>query len=340
MTKRIEWEKLNFAYRDTGAYVTAAYRDGAWESVKSEQEPYLKLHIAATALHYGQACFEGLKAFQRADGTVALFRPEQNARRMSDSALRLAMEPPPEELFVEAVNQAVRINGDYVPPYGTGASLYVRPLLIGVSPHVGLHASEEYLLVVMAMPVGPYYKDGFFPVRAMVQERYDRAAPLGVGNIKAAGNYAAGLLGDMEIKQRGYPISLYLDSRSHRYVDEFGTSNFVAITSDGTYVTPESSSILPSITNKSLQAIARDFGLTVEQRPIAVDELEEFAEVGACGTAAILTPVCSIAHGDKEYTFGKCDQAGEMLTRLYREIQGIQYGEIEDRHHWMRVVAS
>ncbi len=335
MAKQIEWENLGFAYRDTGAYVTAAYRDGAWEAIKTEHNPYFNIHVAATALHYGQSCFEGLKAFRQKNGRTAVFRPDENAKRMIVSARRIAMEPPDEELFVEAVTQAIRLNSEYVPPYGTGASLYVRPLLIGTSPHVGLHASEDYLFIVLAMPVGPYYKDGFFPVKAMVQENYDRAAPLGVGNVKVAGNYAAGLIGDMAGKKKGYPICLYLDSKTHRFVDEFGTSNFFGITADGRYITPASSSILPSITNKSMQVIARDFGLSVEQRPIELDELESFIEVGACGTAAVITPVYSITHGDTEYTFGAPDMAGEMLTRLYREIQGIQYGEIEDRHEWM-----
>jgi branched-chain amino acid aminotransferase len=185
------------------------------------------------------------------------------------------------------------------------------------------------------MPVGPYYKNGFFPVKAYVQEKYDRAAPRGVGNVKVGGNYAAGMLGDFDGKEKGYPISLYLDSASHRFVDEFGTSNFFGITKDGKYVTPGSSSVLPSVTNKSLQQIARDFGMKVEKRDIPIAELSEFAEIGACGTAAVITPVYSVTWGNQVFTFGEENRAGENLTRFFKEIQGIQYGEIADRHKWM-----
>jgi branched-chain amino acid aminotransferase len=339
MAQHVDWKNLGFAYRDTGAFVTAEYRDGAWGAIEVRSDPHLSLHVAATCLHYGQACFEGLKAFCRKDGTVAAFRPDENARRLIDSARRVVMEPPPAELFLAAVDRVVEINRDFVPPYGTGASLYIRPLLIGSSPHVGLHPSEDYLFAVLAMPVGPYYKDGFYPVKAYVQEEYDRAAPHGVGNVKVAGNYAAGMKGDMGGKQKGYPICLYLDSATHSYIDEFGTSNFLAISHEGDrYITPDSSSVLPSITNKSLQRIAEDFGLRVERRPVPLTELERFGEVGACGTAAVITPVYSISHRDRTYTFGRQDRAGEMLTRLYKEIQGIQYGEVEDRHGWMRQV--
>lgn len=339
MAQQIDWENLGFAYRDTGAYVKVAYKGGAWGEPEVCSDPHLSLHVAATCLHYGQACFEGLKAFCRKDGTVAAFRPAENAQRLIDSARRIVMEPPPKELFLETVDRVVSLNREYVPPYGTGASLYIRPLLIGSSPHVGLHPSEEYTFIVLAMPVGPYYKDGFYPVKAYVQEEYDRAAPRGVGNVKVAGNYAAGMRGDMGGKAKGYPICLYLDSATHTYIDEFGTSNFLAITEDGgRYVTPDSSSVLPSITNKSLQRIAQDFGLAVERRPVPLAELDRFGEVGACGTAAVITPVSSITHGEKSYRFGREDRAGEMLTRLYKEIQGIQYGEVEDRHGWMREI--
>ncbi|MBD3314877.1 MAG: branched-chain amino acid aminotransferase [Chitinivibrionales bacterium] len=341
MARRIDWKNLGFAYKDTGAYVKAEYKNGAWGEVEVCSDPYLNLHVAATCLHYGQACFEGLKVFCGKEGSIAAFRPDENAQRLIDTAHRVVMKPPPKELFLEAVDKVVELNREFVPPYGTGASLYLRPLLIGSSPHVGVHPSEEYIFLVLAMPVGPYYKDGFYPVKAYVQEEFDRAAPHGVGNVKVAGNYAAGMKGDMSGKEKGFPICLYLDSATHSYIDEFGTSNFLAITDDGSrYVTPDSSSVLPSITNKSLQRIARDFGLSVERRPVPVTELERFSEVGACGTAAVITPIYSITHGDKNYTFGREDRAGEMLTRLYKEIQGIQYGEIEDRHGWMREIGA
>jgi branched-chain amino acid aminotransferase len=335
MAVTIDWKNLGFKYMPTPYFVKCEYTNNRWGGLKVSEEPYLKLHIAATCLHYGHACFEGLKAFTQKSGTVAMFRPDENARRIQASAERLVMKAPPVELFVEACGKVVGLNRDYVPPHGTGASLYIRPVLIGSSPHVGLRPSEDFIFFVLCTPVGPYYKDGFFPVKGWVQEGYDRAAPRGVGNIKAAGNYAAGLLGDLEGKKKGFPISLYLDSGSHQHVDEFGTSNFVGITADKKYVTPHSTSILPSITNKSLQVLAQDFGFKVERRNIPVASLDTFVEVGACGTAAVITPVYSLQFRDKTFTFGKPDKAGETLTRLYKEIQGIQYGEIEDRHGWM-----
>jgi branched-chain amino acid aminotransferase len=335
MAPKIDWKNLGFQYLQTDSYVRADFMNGAWSELMTCTDPNISLHCAATCLHYGQSVFEGLKAFSRKDGSIALFRPEENARRLAASAKRLAMEPLAEGLFIEACKKALKYNRDWMPPYGTGASMYLRPLLFGTSPHVGVHASEDYCFLLLCMPVGPYYRDGFFPVKAMIQEKYDRAAPRGVGSIKAAGNYAAGMLGDKEGKQAGYTICLYLDSATRSLVDEFGTSNFIAITRDGRFVTPESTSILGSITNKSLQAIAADFGLIVERRAVKVEELEHFAEVGACGTAAVITPVCSIRHGGKVYTFGKEKESGPVLTKLYRELQGIQYGEVPDRHKWM-----
>ena len=335
MAQKIDWQNLGFKYMQTDCYVRLDYKDGQWSKVQVCTEPFLELHIAATCFHYGQACFEGMKAFSRADGSVGVFRPEQNARRMDATARRLMMVAPPEELFMEAVETVIKQNRDWVPPYGTGASLYLRPVLMGSSPHVGVHPSEDYIFLLLCMPVGPYYKNGFFPVKAYIQEAYDRAAPRGVGNVKAAGNYASGMLGDFDGKGKGYPICLYLDSTTHTYIDEFGTSNFLGITKNNTYVTPDSSSILPSITNDSLQVIALDLGMAVEKRPVAISELTQFAEVGACGTAAVITPVYSITHGEKIYTFGKEQEAGETLTKLFKQIQGIQYGEVEDTHGWM-----
>jgi branched-chain amino acid aminotransferase len=338
MALKIDWRNLEFQYQQTACYVRADFKNGKWGAVQICTDPAISLHAAATCLHYGQACFEGLKAFTRKDGSVAIFRPVENGRRLAASATRLVMEPVPEPLFLEACRVAIDRNRDWMPPYGTGASMYLRPVLIGSSPHVGIHASEEYVFLILAMPVGPYYKNGFFPVKAMIQEKYDRAAPHGVGNIKAGGNYAAGLIADKEAKANGFSVCLYLDSATRTCIDEFSTSNFFAITKAGGYVTPASTSILGSITNKSLQTLAADFGFTVEQRPIKVAELADFSEVGACGTAAVITPVYSITHDKKVYTFGKECEAGPTLTKLYKELQGIQYGEIDDRHKWMAAV--
>jgi branched-chain amino acid aminotransferase len=338
MDTTISWKELGFRYLDTGVHARADFRHGAWSDVALRTGTSLTLHIAATCLHYGQACFEGLKAFRQASGRVACFRADTHARRMRISAERLAMAPVPEKLFLDTVRLIVAKNDAYVPPFGTGATLYIRPLLIGTSAVIGVHPSDEYAFIVFAMPVGPYYKDGMVPVPAYVQEDYDRAAPHGVGHVKAAGNYAAGLVGDMEVKQKGYPVSLYLDAATHSLIDEFGTSNFIGITRDGRYVTPKSPSILESVTNDSLRRIAGDLGLKVEHRPVRWDEIEDFVEIGACGTAAVITPIASITRGEKTLHFGSPDRPGKTLQRLYDEIQGIQYGKIPDRYGWMMPV--
>jgi branched-chain amino acid aminotransferase len=335
MAKNIDWKNLGFQYLQTDYFVKCEYKNGKWGDIQICTDPHISLHIAATCFHYGQACFEGLKAFGRKDGSIAMFRPDENAKRMKNTAERLVMQPPPLELFLSAAKKLVLLNKSYVPPYGTGASLYVRPVLIGTSPHIGVHPSEDYSLIMLATPMGPYYKNGFYPVQACIQEQFDRAAPKGVGHVKAGGNYAAGMMGDLDGKEKGYSVCLYLDSATRLYIDEFGTSNFLAVTKNGAYVTPDSPSVLPSVTNMSLQEIARDFGLTVEKRKVPVTELADFAEVGACGTAVVITPVSSIRYGETVYSFGKENEAGPVLTRLYNEIKGIQEGEIEDRHGWM-----
>jgi branched-chain amino acid aminotransferase len=338
MDTTISWKELGFRYLDTGLFVRADFRQGVWSKPEFTTGASITLHVAATCLHYGQSCFEGLKAFRQTSGRVACFRADAHARRMIRSAERLAMVPPSEDLFLEAVRMIVGRNNAYVPPYGTGATLYVRPLLIGTSAVIGVHPSDEYAFIVFVMPVGPYYKNGMVPVPAFVQEQYDRAAPHGVGHVKAAGNYAAGLIGDIAVKEKGYPVSLYLDAATHTLIDEFGTSNFIGITRDGRYVTPKSESILESVTNDSLRTIARELGLTVEHRPVRWDEIEDFVEIGACGTAAVITPISSITRGDKVIRFGAEDKPGKTLQRLYDEIQAIQFGKTADRHHWMMPV--
>ena len=337
-TKNIAWRELGFRYLDTGGFVRADFRDGRWSKPELCRGASMTVHVAATCFHYGQACFEGLKAFRQQSGRIACFRADAHARRMKLSAERLVMVPPPEKLFLEAVRTIVAENFAYVPPFGTGATFYVRPLLIGTSAVIGVHPSDDYSFIVLGLPVGPYYKDGMVPVPAFVQEKYDRAAPHGVGHIKAAGNYAAGLLGDMEVKEQGYPVSLYLDSATHTLIDEFGTSNFIGITRDGRYVTPKSDSILESVTNDSLRTIAREMGLRVEHRPIRWSEIPDFAEIGACGTAAVITPISSITRGKETLRFGAEDKPGPTLQRLYDAIQSIQYGKIEDAHRWMMPV--
>jgi branched-chain amino acid aminotransferase len=302
----------------------------------------IKIHIGATALHYGQACFEGLKAFHCKDGKVRIFRPNENALRIDKSSKRVCMPEIPEEYFLNAVKKAVSENLDYLPPYGTGGALYIRPIVFGSGPRIGLQPSDQYTFIVMVLPVADYYRGGWNPVQAIVIEDYDRAAPKGVGNVKVAGNYAADILPNMAAKKKGFPIALYLDSKTNSYIEEFSTSNFIAISKDNKFVTPNSDAILPSITNKSLMEIAADEGHEVEVRPVKIDEVTEgkFTEIGACGTAVILTPVDKVIYKDNLYKLGNDadnNKAAEtsVLRKLYNRIRRIQNGEEEDKFNWM-----
>jgi branched-chain amino acid aminotransferase len=331
----LDWKNLGFQYLPTHGHAQCDFDGSKWGEVEFKTNPQLSLHVAANALHYGQAIFEGLKAFRAADGRVVLFRPDRNAERMRLSSERLVMEAPSEALFLEACRLAVLRNLEFVPPHGTGASLYLRPLLIGTEATVGIKPSDTYSFIVLVTPVGPYYKSGFTPVEALVMREYDRAAPRGTGRAKTAGNYAASLLPGLIGKKKGFPIILFTDPKEGKYVDEFGTSNFIGITPSGEFKTPESGSILQSITNESLQTLAEDMGLRVVRAPIALDALDQFSEVGACGTAAVITPIHAVHDGDRVTRFGEKDKAGETLTRLYKELQGIQYGERPDRHGWL-----
>ena len=327
----LDWKNLSFQYLPTHGFVQCDFAESKWGALRIERNPYLSMHIAANCLHYGQACFEGLKAFTGKDGKTAMFRPDRNAERLRLSADRICMEAPPADLFVEACRMAVDHNRDFLPPYGTGASLYIRPLLIGTEPTIGIKASSTYSFLVMVTPVGPYYKDGFHPVEALVMEDYDRAAPKGTGRSKMAGNYAASLRPGLEAKKKGYPIVLFADPKENKYADEFGTSNFIGITDVGEYKTPDSPSILQSITNESLQVLAEEMGLKVSREPILLDRLDQFIEVGACGTAAVITPIKAIQYRDRKFTFERL----ETLTRLYRALQSVQYGENEDKYGWL-----
>lgn len=330
----IDWDKLKFEYRPAKSNIRYTCDNGQWGEGRLTGDLHLDLHIAATCIHYGQACFEGLKAHVCKDGKIRIFRPDENAKRLSDTSEYILGPAIPEELFVDGVKRVTRDNIEYVPPYGTGGSLYIRPVLIGTTPRVGISPSDTYELIIMVMPVGPYYKEGITPVDAMIMDKFDRAAPLGTGHVKVAGNYAAGLTPAKYAKDRGFPINLFLDAKTHTLIDEFGTSNFIAITKDGKYVTPKSASTLPSITNKSLMQLARDLGITVEQRDISIDELPELAEVGACGTAVVITPIHNIVHGETTYSFGN-GTCGPTLLKLYEALTAIHRGEAEDVHKWM-----
>ncbi|MCX8123047.1 MAG: branched-chain amino acid aminotransferase [Spirochaetes bacterium] len=333
----LDWQNLPFGYIKTDYNIRYFYKDGKWSAGELSTEETIPIHIAAPGLHYGQQAFEGLKVFETADGRIVAFRPDENAKRMQRSCERIFIPEVPVDMFIDAVDRVVAANAKYVPPFGTGASLYVRPVIYGAGARVGLGPADEYVFIVFVTPVGPYYKGGFKPVKALVVEQYDRAAPNGVGDCKVGGNYAAGLRGGEYAKKMGFPIPLYLDPKEKKYVDEFGTSNFIAIKGN-TYLTPESNSILPSITNKSLMDIAALLGMNVEKRPITIDEVQHFDEVGAVGTAAVITPVCSIHYRDKVFTFCDEEKAGPAITRLYEYLTKLQTGEINDTFGWLHEI--
>ncbi|MCP4310970.1 MAG: branched-chain amino acid aminotransferase [Bacteroidetes bacterium] len=338
-TMDLDWKNLGFNIMKTDYNVRCVYRDGKWGDIEVSSDETIPIHIGATCLHYGQESFEGLKAYTGADGKIRLFRHDENAKRMLRSAQGVLMAEVPVELFMEAVEKVVMMNKKFAPPYGTGATLYVRPLLIGTGPEVGVRPAKEYTFLVFVMPVGPYFKSGFKPVDMLVCRDQDRAAPQGTGHLKVGGNYAASMSSISEAHEKGFASTMYLDAKEKRYIDECGPANFFGIR-DNTYVTPESQSILPSITNKSLQELARSFGMKVEERPILIEELADFEEAGACGTAAVITPIHRVADPvvDAVYTFGNADNPGPVTTRLYETLVGIQNGDMEDTFGWTRIL--
>uniref|UniRef100_A0AB33JES7 Branched-chain-amino-acid aminotransferase n=1 Tax=Prevotella sp. GTC17260 TaxID=3236796 RepID=A0AB33JES7_9BACT len=335
--KDLDWSNLSFGYIPTDYNVRCNYRNGKWGEVEVCSDEYLKLHMAATCLHYGQEAFEGLKAYRCPDGKVRVFRMDENAARLQSTCRGIMMPEVPTELFEEMVKKVVRLNQEYIPTYESGATLYIRPLLIGTSAQVGVHPADEYMFLIFVTPVGPYFKGGFASNPYVIIRDYDRAAPLGTGIYKVGGNYAASLKANQIAHQKGYASEFYLDSKEKKYVDECGAANFFGI-KNNTYVTPKSSSILPSITNKSLMQIAEDLGLKVERRPIPEEELDTFEEAGACGTAAVISPISHLDDLDtgKVYSFG--DQPGPWSRKLYDTLRGIQYGTVEDKHGWTIVV--
>ncbi|HLO90276.1 MAG TPA: branched-chain amino acid aminotransferase [Lentimicrobium sp.] len=331
----IDWSHLPFGYVKTDYNVRCYYRDGQWGELEISSSEFINVHMAATSLHYGQEAFEGMKAFRGKDGKIRIFRWEENAIRMENSAKGVMMAVVPKEIFLNAIVTAIKMNEKFIPPYGTGASLYIRPLLIGTGARVGVKPADEYLFMVFVTPVGPYFKEGFKPVALQIARDFDRAAPKGTGRFKVGGNYAASLAAGELAHDRGYAAALFLDAREKKYIDEAGPANFFAIQGNK-YITPKSESILPSITNKSLMDIAHDFGMEVEVRPIEVEELKNFDEVGACGTAAVISPVCKIVDSvtGEVYNFCKDGEAGPVSTKLYKRLQAIQYGDTEDKFNW------
>jgi branched-chain amino acid aminotransferase len=334
----LDWANLAFGYHKTDQNIRYTWRNGAWDKGVLTADETLPMHMAATCLHYGQECFEGLKAYETKKGDVVVFRVEENARRMIRSCKKVMMEPPPEELFIEAVFRVVNANRKYVPPYGTGASLYIRPLTIGTGAQIGVKPASEYMFVVMVSPVGPYFKTGFKPVDMIIEEEVDRAAPLGVGDVKVGGNYAASLRAGVAARQKGYADCIYLDAKEKKYLDESGPANFFAITKQGQYLTPDSHTILPSITNMSLVTLAEEMGLRPQRRPIPVEEIFAFAEAGCCGTAAVITPIGSLTYRDRKAVYCKEAQVGPHCTALYRRLTSIQVGDTPDPYGWVRVI--
>ena len=337
--QEIDWKNLSFGYMKTDYNVRLYYRDGKWGEIEICSEETIPMHMAATCLHYGQEAFEGLKAYRCPDGKVRVFRMDENAKRLQSTCRGILMPELPVEKFEEMVTMVVRLNERFIPPYESGATLYIRPLFIGTSAQVGVHPSKEYLFLIFVTPVGPYFKGGFSTNPYVIVREYDRSAPLGTGIYKVGGNYAASLKANDIAHQKGYACEFYLDAKEKKYMDECGAANFFGI-KNNTYVTPKSTSILPSITNKSLMQLAEDYGMTVERRQIPEDELETFEEAGACGTAAVISPISYIDDLDtgKRYTFSKDGKPGPVSTQLYNHLRNIQYGIEEDKHGWTKVV--
>lgn len=335
----IDWAKLPFGYYKTDYNVRFYYKNGQWSEMEISDSEYLTIHMSATALHYAQEAFEGLKAFRGKKGEIRFFRWKDNAERMRTSARGLFMPEISDEMFFKAIKNAVLLNEKYIPPYGTGASLYIRPLLFGSGPEIGVKPSKEYIFIVFVMPVGPYFKEGLSPVKILLERSSDRAAPLGTGSIKVGGNYASSIRGVMRALENGCVSPMYLDPKEKKYIDEIGAANFFGI-KNNTYITPASPSILPSITNKSLMEIAKKLGMKVEQRPIMLEELETFEEIGACGTAAIISSIGVIIdiEKNKEYHFCRDGKPGPLSTKLYNYLVGIQYGDIDDDFNWVTIL--
>ena len=337
--EKIDWANLSFGYMPTDYNVRCYYRDGKWGEIEVSSSETINIHMAATALHYGQEAFEGLKAFRCPDGNVRVFRMEENAARLQRTCRGILMPELPTETFCEMVKRVIKLNARFIPPYESGAALYIRPLLIGTGAQVGVHPANEYLFVIFVTPVGPYFKGGFSTNNYVIIREYDRAAPLGTGTFKVGGNYVASLRANKMAHDAGYSCEFYLDAKEKKYIDECGAANFFGI-KDNTYITPKSSSILPSITNKSLQQLALDLGMKVECRQVPEEELETFEEAGACGTAAVISPIGTIddLENKRSYVISKDGQPGPKSAALYTKLRNIQYGIEPDVHGWVTVI--
>lgn len=337
--KNIDWANLGFGYVQTDKRFVANYKDGAWDEGTLTEDPNVVLNECAGVLQYAQTVFEGMKAYRTEDGRVVCFRPDLNASRMADSARRLEMPPFPEDRFVQAIVDTVKANIDYVPPYGSGATLYIRPYMSGSNPVIGVKPADEYQFRILTTPVGPYFKGGAKPITIKVSD-FDRAAPHGTGHIKAGLNYAMSLHAIVTAHKEGFDENMYLDAATRTKVEETGGANFIFVTKDGKVVTPKSNSILPSITRRSLMVVAKDIlGLEAEEREVYFDEVKDFAECGLCGTAAVISPVGKINDHGKEICFPSgMEKMGPVIQKLYDTLTGIQMGRIEGPEGWLKVI--
>lgn len=334
--KDIDWGNIGFEYRVTDKRYVCNYKDGKWEEGGLTTDPMVVMSECAGVLQYSQSCFEGLKAYTTKDGDIVCFRPDLNAERMYDTAKRLEMPPFPKDKFIEAVHEVVKANADFVPPYGSGATLYIRPYMFASSPVIGVKPADEYQFRIIVMPVGPYYKGGFKPNVVKISD-FDRAAPHGTGHIKAGLNYAMSLYNIVDAHNKGFDENMYLDPATRTKVEETGGANFLFVTKDGTVVTPKSDSILPSITRRSLCIVAEKYlGLKVEHREVTLEEVKDFAECGLCGTAAVISPVGKIVNDGEEICFPSgMEEMGPITKKLYDTLTGIQMGTIEAPEGWV-----
>ena len=337
--KNIDWGSIGFGYIPTDYRYVSHFKDGKWDEGALTTDPNVILNECACVFQYAQTVFEGLKAYTTEDGHIVTFRPDLNAERLSNSAKRLEMPPFPQERFIEAVTETVKANDAYVPPYGSGATLYVRPYLMGTNPVIGVKPADEYQFRILTTPVGPYFKGGAKPITIRVTD-FDRAAPHGTGHIKAGLNYAMSLHAIMDAHRQGYDENMYLDSATRTKVEETGGANFLFVTKDNTVVTPKSNSILPSITRRSLIYVAEHYlGLKVEEREVYLDEVKDFAECGLCGPAAVISPVGKIVDHGKEICFPSgMEEMGPTTKKLYETLTGIQMGRIEAPEGWIKVI--
>ena len=335
----IDWANLGFGYYKTDKRYVSNYKDGVWDEGTLVDDENIVMNESAGVLQYAQTCFEGMKAYTTVDGKVVVFRPDMNAKRMADTAKRLEMPVFPEDKFVEAVAEVVKANLKYVPPYGTGASLYLRPFMFGIAPVMGVKPSSEFQFRIFTSPVGPYFKGGAKPITLKVSD-FDRAAPNGTGHVKAGLNYAMSLHAIVQAHKEGYDENLYPDALTRTKVEETGGANFFFVTKDNKVVTPKSDTILPSITRRSLMYVAKEYlGLEVEEREVYLSELSEFSECGLCGTAAVISPVGKIVDHGKEICFPSgMEEMGPISKKLYDTLTGIQSGKIEAPEGWIKVI--